>query len=91
MMLSNPRRDHHAFVLFFFVLAAMLLAPLPTLSRVAIASKQQTPFFEQVDRNRDGVIDAAEAAQWPVVAQAMARADRNGDGRIDKVEYGKAF
>jgi len=91
MLFSNPRRDHHAFVLFLFVLAALLLAPLPTLSRVLIAAKQQTPFFEQVDRNRDSTIDAQEAAAWPVVTQGFARADRNGDGKIDKVEFGKAF
>jgi hypothetical protein len=91
MMLSNPRRDHHAFVLFVFVLAAMLLAQLPWLSRAAIAAKQKTPHFEQVDVNRDGQIDAAEAAAWPVVAEGLARADRNGNGKIDKVEFGKAF
>ncbi|MGQ0651327.1 MAG: hypothetical protein ACT4P4_03510 [Betaproteobacteria bacterium] len=91
MLSSNARRDHHAFILFVFVLAAMLLAPLPALSRLAVAAKNQVPTFERADLNSDGYIDILEAKHFPAVRAGFGRADSNGDNRVDKVEFARAF
>jgi hypothetical protein len=91
MLSSNPRRDHHAFILFVFVLAAMLLAPLPALSRLAMAAQDKVPTFEHADTNSDGYIDILEAKRFPTVRSNFGRADFNGDNRIDKVEFARAF
>jgi len=91
MLLSNSRRDHHSFILFVFVLAAMLLAPLPALSRFAMAAKDQVPTFDRADLNSDGYIDILEAKHFPVIRKSFGRADFNGDNRVDKVEFAKAF
>ncbi|MGJ4802387.1 EF-hand domain-containing protein [Luteimonas sp. SDU82] len=39
-----------------------------------------------LDRNGDGVIDRAEAAAFPRLAERFDRLDRNGDGRLDASE-----
>ena len=90
-MLFSSRRDQHVIVLFIFVLAAMLLAPLPALSRLAIASQDKVPTFDVADRNADGYIDILEAKRFPTIRTNFGRADFNGDQRIDKVEFGRAF
>jgi hypothetical protein len=69
----------------------MLLAPLPALSRLATAAKDQVPTFERADLNADGYIDILEAKRFPTVRASFGRADFNGDQRIDKVEYARAF
>lgn len=92
MLLSRKAgRDHHVIVLFIFVLAAMLLAPLPALSRLAMASQDRAPAFELADRNADGYIDILEAKRFPALRTSFGRADFNGDQRIDKVEFARAF
>lgn len=42
--------------------------------------------FMQLDANKDGSIDKAEAARLPGLAAVFARADANGDGKLDKGE-----
>ena len=91
MLPSNSRREHHVYVLFVFVLAAMLLAPLPALSRLATAAQDRVPTFERADLNADGYIDILEAKRFPALRAGFGRADFNGDQRIDKVEYARAF
>ena len=45
--------------------------------------------FEEVDANDNGAIDAQEAARFPGVA--IGPADVNYDGRVDRVEWERAF
>jgi len=47
--------------------------------------------FEQLDRNRDGYVDRTEAEAQPGLSAVFDLADRHPDGRLDKVEYGKAL
>ena len=49
------------------------------------ALAQDAPPFEDVDQNRDGVIDRTEAAA--VEGLDFDRADANQDGSIDRAEY----
>jgi hypothetical protein len=43
--------------------------------------------FDDVDANRDGYIDRAEAASVPGLATVFDRADKNGDNKLDRVEF----
>lgn len=90
-MLYNAERDRSVFVVFVFLLATALLAPLPQLSRLAAASRPAHPTFAQLDRNTDGYLDERELAAVPGLAEALERLDRNGDGRLDRAEFARAF
>jgi Ca2+-binding EF-hand superfamily protein len=46
--------------------------------------------FAELDRNRDGAIDRAEAAAAPRLAERFERIDRNGDQRLAPDELRKA-
>ena len=90
--MSAKRLDRNEmWVLFIFLICGLLLAPLPALSRMAVAAKDQVPPFERADRNADGYIDILEAKHFSALRAAFGRADFNGDSRIDKVEYARAF
>ena len=43
-------------------------------------------FFQQADRNADGVIDRREAEAFAWLKRHFGQADRNGDGRVDPAE-----
>jgi hypothetical protein len=43
-------------------------------------------FFQQADRNADGVIDRREAEAFAWLRRHFGQADRNGDGRVDPAE-----
>ncbi len=58
------------------------LMALGMFSGVALAAP---PAFEDVDRNKDGAITAAEATA--VEGLDMVSADANGDGKLSKKEY----
>lgn len=62
-------------------------------TRAEFASSRQA-VFDRLDRNRDGVLDGADrAGVRPVPARlrdAVAGADRNGDGRITRAEFAAA-
>ena len=88
MVLYNPQRDRSVFVLLLFIAGTALLAPLPALTNIATATKASaSPTFQQLDRNFDGYVDAAEAAALPALAAALPRLDRNEDGKLDKIEF----
>ena len=62
--------------------ALATLMALGMFSGVALAAP---PAFEDVDRNKDGAITAAEATA--VEGLDMVSADANGDGKLSKKEY----
>ena len=47
--------------------------------------------FEDVDANRDGYVDKAEAASVPGLMAVFDRADNNGDHKLDRVEFSAAL
>ena len=56
-------------------------------ARAAYRSAQPpppSPLVSALDRNHDGVIDAAEMA---TASQALQTLDRNGDGKLTRDEY----
>jgi hypothetical protein len=92
------RQERTVFLLFLGAVFVSLMSALPiitaTLPTVRYAQAEQHPSvvtFEQLDRNRDGYIDRAEAAALPGLDRVFERADRRPDGRLDKVEYAKAL
>lgn len=73
------------------VLPLLLLAPLSiaALSATALARSGDAPRDRlQLDANRDGAIDRAEAAKAPRLAERFDRLDRNRDGRLTRDERG---
>ena len=49
-------------------------------------NQRSRQFFEQADRNGDGLLDRREAAAYPWLERQFSGADRNGDGRVDRAE-----
>ena len=49
------------------------------------------PTFEQVDRNKDGLIDKSEAGVVPGLSANFERADRSRDGKLDPQEFAKGL
>ena len=91
------RQERSAFLLFLGALFITLMSALPVVTsslasaKRAVPAAQRDPVFEQVDLNRNGFIDRAEARVLPGLLPVFASADRSGDGRLDKVEYGQAL
>ena len=99
------RQERNAFVFLVVVATPLVLltAPLPYLS--ALMTNDQAGFraertgldhaamvaqtFAHADRNRDGFIDADEAASVPGLLPVFAIADVNGDGKIDRSELAR--
>jgi Ca2+-binding EF-hand superfamily protein len=99
------RQERNAFVFLVVVATPLVLltAPLPYLS--ALTTKDDSSFraertgfdhaamvsqtFARADRNRDGFIDADEAAAVPGLLPVFALIDINGDGKIDRSELAR--
>lgn len=76
--------------------AAMLLAgaafavPPAQADRTATDKARAHPMLK-LDANQDGVIDRTEAAAHPRLAEKFDRLDRNGDGKLERGEFGGRF
>jgi Ca2+-binding EF-hand superfamily protein len=99
------RQERNAFVFLVVVATPLVLitAPLPHLS--ALSTKDSSSFraertgldhvamvaqtFARADRNRDGFIDADEAAAVPGLLPVFAMIDINGDGKVDRGELAR--
>lgn len=80
---SNLRNERNAlFALLGFAVVALVM-PLPYMKATATGNAAAQPLtFERLDRNKDGYLDRSEA---PIGAMP----DLNGDGRIDRLEFGR--
>jgi len=63
--------------------AALMLGTAPLLAA-------ENPKFDQLDRNRDGVLTQDEVRNIPDYARAFLEADANKDGKLDRDEFVKA-
>ena len=97
-MNSRLRQERNAFVFLVLVVTPVVLlsAPLPYfLSSSSSKALQRTTrddaasvtqAFVRADRNRDGFLDAQEAAAIPGLLPLLPLLDANGDGRIERGE-----
>lgn len=76
---------------------ALALAVLGLVAAHAMAQKNQEPApasskevvaqFDRLDADKDGHVSTAEAQQLNGLPESFAKADRNGDGRLDVAEF----
>lgn len=97
------RQERNAFLVFLAAVFVSLFAAMPLLAQqkpeqqpeqkpalqqpVATAPAAPSLEFEQVDRNKDGVIDKSEAGVVPGLSANFERADKSKDGKLDKDEF----
>jgi hypothetical protein len=98
-MNSRLRHERINFLLYLGVVYMALMCALPLVTaslamkraQMTQAALPQPPTFERLDRNHDGYVDRAEALALPELDAVFNEADRRSDGRLDKVEFGKAL
>jgi hypothetical protein len=105
-MRHKLRWERNVFLLFLGACAVALMAALPIVSAqtqpqakkevaeqpsAAAGATVEHPSFEQLDRNKDGVIDKSEAGGMPGLSALFERADRSKDGKLDPEEYAKGI
>jgi hypothetical protein len=105
-MRHRLRWERNVFLLFIGACSVALMAALPVVSAqtqppmkkespetasAAAGATVEHPSFEQLDRNKDGVIDKSEAGGMPGLSALFERADRSKDGKLDAEEYAKGI
>jgi len=73
--------------MFFLVAAALALAVGSVRAEDKIGKDAKDPGFNALDKDNDGYISRAESAGNPDLAKKFKDADRNGDGKLSRVEY----
>lgn len=68
------------------LVAAVALSLFAVTAVAQDAQQRERPARVNLDTNGDGVIDRAEAAAHPRLAQHFDRLDKNGDGKLDASE-----
>ena len=89
---SRIRRERNAFFALLGLALIALVLPLPYMTVTAASnatSANAIPIFDLVDGNRDGYIDRREASAVPGLVASFDKMDRDGDGRLDRVEYAR--
>lgn len=64
------------------------IAALAMAASVAVA---QSPSFEEMDRNEDGLISGSEAMALPCLAQAYEQIEKEDDAGLNRSEYNAAI
>ena len=77
--------------MFFLVAAALALAVGSVRAEDKIGKDANDPGFNALDKDKDGHISRAEAAGNPNLAKKFKDADKNGDGKLSRVEYLRAM
>lgn len=67
--------------------APLLPAPATPMEAKEFGTPPMTDSFEDLDRDKDGVVTQNEALRSQEVAKAFERLDQNGDGRLDLAEF----
>jgi len=57
------------------------------LATIAVAADEKMPAFESLDTNKDGYISAEEATPSKDLSEVFVKADADGDGQLNLVEY----
>ena len=73
--------------MFFLVAAALALAVGSVRAEDKIGKDGNDPGFNALDKDKDGSLSRSEAAANPNLAKKFKEADRNGDGKLSRVEY----
>jgi hypothetical protein len=97
-MNARLRQQRTTFLLYLGTVYVALMCALPiitaTIPTVRYAKPEPIgaqPTFENLDRNRDGYVDRAEATALPGLNRVLDTVSRRADGRVDKVEYARAL
>lgn len=77
--------------MFFVVAAALALAVGSVRAEDKIGKDANDPGFNALDKDNDGYISRAESAGNTNLAKKFKDADKNGDGKLSRVEYLRAM
>jgi hypothetical protein len=97
-MNARLRRQRNDFLVFLAGTYVSLLCAAPIVmgnlaiaQRVRVEASPASVTFEQLDRNRDGFVDRAEAQAMGPLEAVFHRAYLHARGRLDKVEFARAL
>src|SRR5438309_8892173 len=77
--------------LFFLVAAAPALAVGSAYAEDKIGKDENDPGFRALDKNKDGYISKSEAKGNPTLYKNFKQADKDGDGKLSRMEYLEAM
>lgn len=72
-------------------LHAQVREPVATPGRIVTGTQDINAAFDRADVNRDGKLDRAEAARFPVIEQRFDQIDSNRDQSVSREEFAAAI